>query len=188
MPGHDQIRNGRSEHSPSALSDLLERTAQRDENAFAELYRASKAQLFGVVLKILRDREQATEVLQEVYLRIWQRAVAYEEGKGAPMAWLVTVARNRALDRRRTWRAQISLEDVAEDVIGGGPGGDSGPQAQALRRCLAELKVRQRQCILLAFVEGYTHDELAQKLDSPLGTIKSLIRRGLRRLRDCLGQ
>ncbi len=98
---------------PSALSDLLGGTVAREQRAFAELYAASSAKLFGVILRILRDHEQASEVLQEVYLRIWQRAGDYRPDKGAPMTWMIAIARNRALDRRRAQRPELPLDGIA---------------------------------------------------------------------------
>jgi RNA polymerase sigma-70 factor, ECF subfamily len=180
MANDDQARR-------SALSDLLDGTVARDQRAFAELYAASSAKLFGVVLRILRDREQASEVLQEVYLRIWQRAADYRPDKGAPMTWMIAIARNGALDRRRGRRPELpldaidELEDVANPVDG-----VIGARTKALGQCLGELESRQRQSLLLAYAEGYTHAELAVRLACPLGTVKSLIRRGLLRLKDCL--
>jgi RNA polymerase sigma-70 factor (ECF subfamily) len=176
----------------SPLSGLLAGAGVRDQRAFAELYAASSAKLFGVILHILRDREQAAEVLQEVYLRIWQRAGDYQPDKGAPMTWMIAIARNRALDRRRRARPpELPLEGIAqvEDVDAGLASlleGGGGAEARVLRHCLGELEDRQRQSLLLAYAEGYTHAELADRLDCPLGTAKSLIRRGLARLKDCL--
>jgi RNA polymerase sigma-70 factor, ECF subfamily len=181
-----------SQAEPSPLTALLAATAARDQQAFADLYAASSAKLFGIVLRILRDREQAAEVLQEAYLRIWQHAGDYRADRGSPMTWMIAVARNRALDRRRDRRPELPLEEIAELED---PGGDRphpldgvlfGSQARALGHCLGELESRQRQCVLLAYAEGYTHGELAARLGCPLGTVKSLIRRGLLRLKECL--
>jgi RNA polymerase sigma-70 factor, ECF subfamily len=183
MSNHDQA-------GPSALSDLLGATAARDQRAFAELYAASSAKLFGVILRILRNREQASEVLQEVYLRIWQRAGDFRPDKGAPMTWMIAIARNRALDQRRGRRPELPLDGLGELEDAGAslaslPDG-GGVSGRALRHCLGELEDRQRHSLLLAYAEGYTHAELAHRLDCPLGTAKSLIRRGLLRLRECL--
>jgi len=173
----------------SALIDLLGGTAAREQRAFAELYAASSAMLFGVILRILSDREQASEILQEVYLGIWQHAGDYRPDQGAPLTWMIAIARHRALDRRRHRRPELPLDGVEqlED-----PGADLadlfglGASARALRHCLGELDDRQRQILLLAFAEGYTHAELASRLACPLGSAKSLIRRGLLRLKQCL--
>jgi RNA polymerase sigma-70 factor, ECF subfamily len=177
---------------PSPLTRLLDGTAARDQGSFADLYAASSAKLFGVVVRILRDREQASEVLQEVYLRIWQHAADYRPDKGSPMTWMIAIARNRALDRRRGRRPELPLDDIGdiEELSADGANPlDSvvlAGQARALNHCLGELDLRQRQCILLAHTEGYTHAELAARLDCPIGTVKSMIRRGLLRLKECL--
>ncbi len=174
----------------SPLSGLLAAVAARDQRAFGELYAASSAKLFGVILRILRDREQASEVLQEVYLRIWQHAGDYRPDRGAPMTWMIAIARNRALDRRRGQRPELPLDDIEEiedpdanlaTLLDAG-----GARARTLRHCLGELEGRQRQSVLLAYAEGYTHAELAHRLECPLGTAKSLVRRGLLRLKECL--
>ena len=99
---------------PSPLSRLLDGTAARDQQSFADLYAASSAKLFGIVVRILRDREQASEVLQEVYLRIWQHAADYRPDKGSPMTWMIAIARNRALDRRRDRRPELPLDDIGD--------------------------------------------------------------------------
>lgn len=181
MSNHDQA-------GPSPLGDLLDGAAARDQRAFAELYAASSAKLFGVILRILRDREQASEVLQEVYLRIWQRAADYRPDKGAPMTWMIAIARNGALDRRRGRRPELPLDaiEALEDLANPLDGMVVGAQATALARCLGELDGRQRRSVVLAYAEGYTHAELALLLACPLGTVKSLIRRGLLRLKECL--
>ena len=174
---------------PPALIDLLDGAAAREHRAFAELYAASSAKLFGVILRILRDREQASEVLQDVYLRIWQHAGDYRPDKGAPMTWMIAIARNRALDRRRHWRPELPLDEIeALGNLGADLEGllEDGDRSRALRDCLGELETRQRQIVLLAYAEGYTHAELADRLACPLGTAKSLIRRGLLRLKECL--
>jgi RNA polymerase sigma-70 factor, ECF subfamily len=180
-----------SQAEPPSLTLLLAATAARDQRAFTNLYAASSAKLYGVVVRILRDREQANEVLQEVYLRIWQHAADYRPEKASPMTWMIAVARNGALDRRRRRRPELPLDDIAEleDLDGDRSSpldGVIGAQARALGHCLGELESRQRQCVLLAYTEGYTHAELAERLDCPLGTVKSLIRRGLLRLKECL--
>jgi RNA polymerase sigma-70 factor, ECF subfamily len=174
---------------PAALGELLGGTAAHEQRAFAELYQASSAKLFGVILRILRDRELASEVLQEVYLRIWQHASDYRPDHGAPMSWMIAIARNRALDRRRHRRPELPLdrlEELEDPDANPADGIDGGLPSRALRRCLDELEDRQRQSVLMAFAEGYTHAELADRLGCPLGTAKSLIRRGLLRLKDCL--
>ncbi len=175
---------------PSPLARLLAPTAARDQRAFAELYRASSAKLYGIVLRILRDREQANEVLQEAYLRIWQHAADYRADKGSPMTWMIAVARNRALDRR-VRQPELPLDDIAELEPLSADRADPLDRVSAPRRARsatasASSSTASASAFLLAYTEGYTHAELAQRLDCPLGTIKSLIRRGLLRLKRCL--
>lgn len=174
------------------LVELLQDTARHDRKAFSDLYAATSGKLFGVILRIVRDRDDASEVLQESYLRIWRRAANYRVEKGAPMSWMIAIARNGALDRYRSQQAAAPARDVAD--IDDHP--DPGPnpleetirrkEAQALSGCLDELESRQRDCIVMAFQEGFTHLELSERLNCPLGTVKSWIRRGLGRLKECL--
>lgn len=182
----------RRDEAGQTLDRLILATAQGDHDAFHTLYIQSRAQLFGVILRIVRRGDRAEDVLQEVYLRIWSHASDYRPEKGAPMAWMTVIARNRALDwaRRRT----DVLSVAQDDGLDGLPDPDSmqlhwsdaGSDARALRDCLAELPKEQRDCILLAHVQGYTHDEISAALATPLGTVKSWIRRGLSRMKTCL--
>ena len=177
-----------------SLNELLSAVAAEDRSAFAPLYEASSAKLFGVVLRILRNRQQAEEVLQEVYIRIWRRAADYRPEKGTPMTWMITIARNRALDRRRQQKPELPLDEAE----GYGETADSTPsplaqtiageEGRALAACLEELGDEQRGCITLAYREGFTHGELAARFDTPLGTVKSWIHRGLRQLKKGLSQ
>ncbi len=165
-------------------------TAGGDRSAFAQLYTRTSPKLFGLVLRIVRRRDLAEDVLQEAYLRIWDHAADYRPERGAASAWMGRIARNRALD----WYRKQSRDPVR---AGPEPGPDEtrwselardqvDSEGQQLKDCLAELEAPQRDCILLAFVEGYTHQELALRLERPLGTVKSLIRRGLARLKACI--
>ena len=184
---------GDNKSEARSLSDLLGAVAAEDRSAFAPLYEAISAKLFGVTLRILRNRQQAEEVLQEVYIRIWRRAVDYRPEKGTPMTWMITIARHRALDRRRQQKPELPLDEA--DGYGETADPEPGPLAQAisseqsraLAACLDELAAEQRGCITLAYREGFTHAELATRFDTPLGTGKSWIHRGLRHLKECLG-
>lgn len=182
---------------PQHLTQLLHATAQGDQRAFAELYRASSAHLFGLLLRMLRRRDWAEEALQDCFLKIWQKAETYEREKGAPLTWLMTVARYRALDLLRMKRPEVEMPE-AEDEFQLPPmtlaDETQDPQARAeegegigrMRECLQDLPSEQREALLLAYYEGYTHQELSTRLGSPLGTVKSWVRRGLARLRECL--
>lgn len=179
------------------LTRLLHATAAGDQRAFAELYRATSAHLYGVLVRMLRRRDWAEEALQDCFIKIWQKAETYDGDKGAPLTWLLTVARYRALDLLRMKRPEVEMpeEDDAHPLPPMSLADDSqDPMARAdesqgiarMRGCLQVLAPEQRDAVMLAYYEGYTHQELAQRLNSPLGTVKSWVRRGLARLRECL--
>ncbi len=174
------------------LVEALVATGGEDRAAFKTLYRMTSAKLFGVCLRICGDRQAAEDVLSEVYLTVWKRAGAYEPGRASPISWLATIARNRAIDWRRSARRTPSapMEDIPEIA-------DEAPLASErmllseqdakLHSCLDELEARQRDAIRTAFFDGLTYAELAERRAVPLGTMKSWVRRGLVRLKDCLG-
>ncbi len=171
------------------LEALLEGVALRDQQALTRLYAATSPQLFGIALRILRRHDWAEDVLQEAYVTIWHKAGDYRADRGAPMAWLVTIVRNRAIDRLRRDRGEASLDAVGERASAAVSPEDlavTSAEARDLARCLDELRPEQRDCIVLAYRDGYTHDELACRVERPLGTVKSWIRRGLAQLKDCL--
>ena len=174
------------------LVALLGACARGDRFAFENLYRQTSAKLFGVALRIVRQEDLAEEVLQDCYIRIWNRAGDYREGLAAPMTWMASIVRNRSLDFLR--RANPEVIDVDGELIEGVASDSPGPLAvleqsrdgSALARCLAELEAKQRQAILMAFHEGLSHSELAEHLRQPLGTVKTWVRRGLAKLKTCL--
>lgn len=194
--------------SPSApgpdLAALLSRIALGDRTAFEALYRATSAQLFGVVLRINRDRGQAEEVLQEVYVNVWRAAADFDLGRAQPLTWLTSVARNRAIDslrRRASEPSTVSRFQGGDDAQGDErdllealPDGQDGPlelleaasRAQRLQRCMQSLSGEQRSSLALAYYQGLSHAEVAEHLAQPLGTVKSWLRRGLQSLRACL--
>lgn len=173
------------------LVRVLVATGEEDRTAFARLYSLTSAKLFGVCLRICGERQSAEDVLQDVYVTIWKRAGGYEPGRGGAMAWLATIARNRAIDRRRAMgkRPFVTAEALPEPI-------DPAPLAsdallldedhRRLRACLDGLSADQRDAIRTAFFDGVTYAELAGRRGVPEGTVKSWIRRGLGRLRDCL--
>ncbi|MGH8750637.1 MAG: sigma-70 family RNA polymerase sigma factor [Burkholderiales bacterium] len=174
------------------MNKLLAQCALGSQSAFADLYRHTSAKLFGVALRILRREDWAEEVLQDSFVNIWKHAAEYTSSKSAPMTWMTSIVRNRALDLLRRPNPEIAQED--ESLIEQFEDDKPGPlqqllqskQAGALARCLQQLEARQRQSIMLAFYHGLTHAELAQHLREPLGTVKTWIRRGLERLKGCL--
>lgn len=177
------------------LATLLAEVAQGDGQALGKLYDLTSPILYGLLLRMLRRPEWAQEALQDSYLRVWQRAETYSASKGEPIAWLIGVARYRALDQLRLRRPE------GDGAVDGAPPFDPpdlepGPEDRAvereglerLLRCLQGLTEVQRKSVLLAYYEGYSHTELAQAMHAPLGTVKAWIRRGLAHLRECLSQ
>ena len=166
-------------------------TGAEDRSAFAALYRMTSAKLFGICLRICGDRGAAEDVLSEVYLTVWRRAGAYEPGRASPISWLATIARNRAIDWRRSAgrRPAVGL-DAAPEVADETPTAEDRlverEVAGRLHLCLDELDDKQRGAIRSAFFGGLTYAELAEREAVPLGTMKSWVRRGLMRLKDCL--
>ena len=173
------------------LSPLMGRIAAGDRGALRQLYQATSAKLFGVTLRILSDREEAEDVLQEVYVTIWRRADRFDAGRASVMTWISTIARNRAIDRLRA-RGPLAYAEPVEDLeIADEAKGAEALLAEAgdaarLHGCLGELDDRTQGVIRTAFFEGVTYEALARRMDAPLGTVKSWIRRGLARLKGCL--
>jgi RNA polymerase sigma-70 factor (ECF subfamily) len=173
------------------LAELMPLIAGGDRAALRQLYRATSAKLFGVCLRILSNRDESEDVLQEVYLTIWRRADRFEAGRASVMTWISTIARNRAIDRLRARGPLAYAEPVEELEIE-----DSAPRAEALLeaaqsgealgKCLKELDDRTETVIRTAFFEGVTYEALAARMGAPLGTVKSWIRRGLLKLKGCL--
>ena len=167
-------------------------TAAPDRGGWPRLYDATAPQLLGVIHRLVRRRDLAEEILHDVFLRVWERAASYAPERGAAMAWLVSVARHAALDTLRRRQREVALDEVP----GYGDTEDPDPdpyqrmirtaEGRALAECLDQLETEQRYCIVLAYHEGLTHEELAARLARPLGTVKSWVRRGLQRLRRCL--
>ena len=175
------------------LAAQLARVALGDRAALADVYRLTSAKLFGVCLRILEDRAEAEDVLQQVYLTVWQRAGGFDAARASPITWLVAIARNRSIDRKRSARGARKGEPIeaAAALPDDSPSALARLQAKEERRrlndCLGTLDARQAHAIRRAFYGGLTYDQLARADGIPLGTMKSLIRRGLAKLRECLG-
>jgi RNA polymerase sigma-70 factor (ECF subfamily) len=173
------------------LVALLRRVATRDSQAFAELYRLTQAKLFGVVARILITRDSSGEALQEVYVRIWEKASDFDSAKGSAIGWMATIARNRALDEVRRVRP-ISLEEMpdgfepADVEIDPLASRERSEQLTALLGCLQSLGEERRAVVLLAYYRGLSREALARRFSKPVPTIKTWLRRGLAELRDCL--
>lgn len=175
------------------LTHLLIRTGRGDQQAFAELYRRTSSKLFGVCLRMLRERSEAEEVLQETYITVWRRAASFDAGKASAITWLVTLARNKAIDRLRQHREEqlddpLRLEETADVRPTPAADAETSQEHQRLQRCLDQLEPPQRAAVREAFFTGATYNELAGRCKVPLGTMKSWIRRSLLQLRTCLEQ
>ncbi|RUT28222.1 sigma-70 family RNA polymerase sigma factor [Arsenicitalea aurantiaca] len=176
--------------SAGELADLLARTAMRDRAAFKLLYTRTSAKLFGVALRILKDRSEAEEALQEVYVKIWQRADRYQAGGFSPISWLVAIARNHALDVLRARKPVADDLDAALDLADAGPNPEqatvrSGERAR-IEACLDQLDTDRADAVRGAYLDGYSYEELASRHSVPLNTMRTWLRRSLLKLRECL--
>jgi RNA polymerase sigma-70 factor (ECF subfamily) len=178
----------------SQLAAALVRVAGGDRTALRTIYQDTSAKLFGVCLRILNDRGEAEDVLQDVYVTVWRKAATFDPGRASPITWMVASARNPAIDRLRATAVSRRMEPIeAADAVS-----DPSPvavervelaqQHQRLAGCLQELEARHSAAIRAAFLDGATYEELAARMKVPLGTMKSWIRRGLLKLRACLEQ
>lgn len=183
------------------LSSLLARAGLGDRAAFAQLYERTSGHLFAVVLRIQRDRAQAEDLLQEVYVSVWKAAASFDAARSQPLTWLTHIARNRAIDSLRRASAQPRLEsttrdedderaDASEALADDNPGPlellGRASEARELSHCMGHLSPPQRQSVALAFFDGLSHAEVAEHLKQPLGTVKSWVRRALQTLKGCL--
>lgn len=172
------------------LAALMDRVAAADRAALAELYRRTSAKLYGIIARIVPDEPDAAEVLQDVYVSVWNHAGRFDSARASPISWLAVMARNRAIDRRRKRVVPTDPIDTAFDIASSDP----SPFAQAvaaeqrhrLSDCLAELDPAHAGYLQAAFVGGDSYSEIAAREGAPLGTMKSWIRRALQRLRECL--
>ncbi|WP_301184400.1 sigma-70 family RNA polymerase sigma factor [Streptomyces sp. 6-11-2] len=173
--------------------ELLVLVAGGDHKAFEELYGLVSGPIYGLVRRVVRDPAQSEEVAQEVLLELWRSAPRFDPGRGSALSWVLTLAHRRAVDRVRSVRAagererreavraaSPAFDHVAEEV-------EAGLEREWVRRCLDRLTALQRQSVTLAYYDGYTYREVAERLSLPLGTVKTRMRDGLIRLRECLG-
>jgi RNA polymerase sigma factor (sigma-70 family) len=174
------------------LNRLLLRTGQGDRSAFEELYRRTAAKLLGISLRLLRDRDDAEEVLQEIYVTVWRRAASFDASRAGAMTWLVALSRNKAIDRLRQHRraalADVGWGDMLDDAAAPTVDPDRTEDYRRLQRCLDQLDPQHQRSLREAFFSGATYSELAARCKVPLGTMKSWIRRSLIQLRKCLEQ
>lgn len=181
-----------SSEARERLKAAMARLANGDRAALEDVYRATSTKLFGICLRILKDRKEAEDALQDVYLTLWRRADRYDPERASPISWLATFARNRAIDRLRVGKvrgASVPVEEAA-------PVSDPAPLAEDMlidaerdervHSCIEKLDDKTRDAIRTAFFDGSTYAEIAENTGTPLGTIKSWIRRGLMKLKTCL--
>ncbi|HNF05415.1 MAG TPA: ECF RNA polymerase sigma factor SigK [Mycobacterium sp.] len=175
------------------LDALLRRVAQRDADAFAAFYDATRARVYGLVTRVLRDRGYSEETTQDVYLQVWRTAESYDPASGTALAWLLTLAHRRAVDRVRSEQAasqresrygaatvETATDEVSDAVI-------SSDEQRQVASCLEGLTDVQRECIELAYYRGMTYVQVSERLSANLATVKSRMRDALRGLRNCLG-
>jgi RNA polymerase sigma-70 factor (ECF subfamily) len=177
-----------------SLSDLLNQTATGDRQAFSQLYQSTAGRILAVVLRLVGNRTVAEEILQEAYLAIWRKADQYRPERGTALTWMMTIARNKAIDRLRAdgsgTRLIDSFDDKTAEQINSMAETTALPThvSGTIRQCVEALQENYRKALLLAYYYGLSHDELASALKSPLGTVKSWVRRGLLQLRECVDQ
>jgi RNA polymerase sigma factor (sigma-70 family) len=180
--------DGRVETESISLPDLLAASARGDRAAFRRLYEATAPKLFGIVLRITSNRSVAEEVLQETYIKVWQNAGRFAPEAGKPITWLAAIARNGAIDRIRAERIERQRSDDDQailDKLSSPSPADPGAR-EALRLCLSGLEDEARSCVVLAYCSGFSREELAERFSRPVGTIKTLLHRSIKLLRDCL--
>lgn len=186
-------RIGPAETTPDGPDELLRQVARGDEQAFEALYDQVSARVYGLAKRVLRDPAQAEEVAQEALVEVWRTAARFDATRGSATSWILTITHRRAVDRVRSAQAGVERErrvaarsvdtpydDVVEEVT-------ASLEQQQVRRCLTGLTALQREAITLAYYDGFTYREVAEKLQTALPTIKTRMRDGLIRLRDCLG-
>jgi len=190
------LRRSRPQHAddaPATLDDLVMRVARGDTAAFEAVYDRLADVVFGVIRRVLRDPAQSEEVAQEVLVEVWRSAARFDPARGSATSWICTIAHRRAVDRVRSeqaaserltyvGRAQVDVpyDAVADEVSG-------RLERQQVRRCLHDLTDLQREAVTLAYYQGHTYPQVAELLGAPLPTVKTRMRDGLIRLRDCLG-
>jgi RNA polymerase sigma-70 factor (ECF subfamily) len=184
---------GSAARAPQRLEDLLAAVARGDRDAFEEVYTRISGPVYGLVRRVLRDPAQSEEVTQEVLLGAWRSATRFDEKQGSALAWVMTMAHRRAVDRVRSEQAtsdrhdrlgRRDIEPAYDEVV---EAVETRLEREAVRRCLDSLTDLQRESVGLAYYGGYSYREVAELLEVPLGTVKTRMRDGLIRLRDCLG-
>lgn len=178
--------------TPTELVWLIAAVAKGDEAAFERLYAATRAKLFGVVLRILRRQDLAEEVIQECYVKIWSNAGQFNPSLASPITWMVSIARNRAIDLMRK-RGELSIEEEpdAMEVAADNPDPlarrEMNDDLKRLLGCVGKLEPERQRLVLLAYYNGWSREQLAEKFNTPVNTVKTWLRRSMLEIRDCLG-
>jgi len=178
--------------TPTELVWLLAAVAKGDEAAFERLYAATRAKLFGVVVRILRRQDLAEEVIQECYVKVWSNAGQFNPALASPITWMVSIARNRAIDLMRK-RAEVSLEEEPQalEVAADNPDPlarrEMNDELKRLLGCVGKLEPERQRLVLLAYYNGWSREQLAEKFKTPVNTVKTWLRRSMLEIRDCLG-
>ena len=176
-----------------SIESLLRDVAEGDRAAFAEVYDRISSRVLGLIIRLLRDRAQSEEVMQEVFLEIWQQAAKFDANRGSGMAWVLTMAHRRAIDRIRASQKsherdlRIGIRDMEREFDGVSESVEIRIENERVKHAMSRLTPLQREAVVLAYYGGYTHTEMSQILGIPLGTVKTRLRDGMIRLRDELG-
>ncbi len=178
--------------SSEEIGLLISKVAMRDRDAFRMLYDRTSAKLFGVCLRILKDREEAEDVLQEVYVKVWNKADRFATGKASGIAWLAAIARNQAIDRYRA-RKPVALnveemDDVEDDMPSPEASTVAADERRRINLCLEELQPNHASVVKRTYLSGWSYQEAADELGVPLNTVKTWIRRSLLALRECMNR
>ncbi|HET7114554.1 MAG TPA: sigma-70 family RNA polymerase sigma factor [Pyrinomonadaceae bacterium] len=183
----------RSEQPQDHDVELLKAVAAKDDAALGQLYDRYRLILFGVLIRILNNREEAQDVLQEVFLQVWRRAADFDENRGRPFTWLVTLARSRGIDRLRSLASRERVATMAgagaeavEDVSDAATDAIRSEQRGVVNSALSQLPEEQKRPLMLAYFDGLTQSEIATQLGAPLGTVKTRMRSGMMKLRELL--
>ena len=166
----------------------IAKCALNDKKAFESIYRETSPKIYAVLLRLLKNQVLAEEALQETFIHLWKNAASYNNEKGEPQAWIMGIARYRALDIQRKKKNQLKYEELYshEKSITSTTSHPLHAQDTELSQCLERLKPKAKDSIIMAYCEGYTHEELSHYLTTPIGTVKSWIRRGLKNLQECM--
>ena len=179
------------QNTTESLANLLLKVAQEDRLAFSELYEATHRKLFGIVYRILKNQAASEEVLQEVYLKVWEKAASFDASVASPITWMATIARNRTIDevRKNTLPdsdVDVDFDLIADDSMAPDDSFTKSRDLLKLEACLAELESPRAEMIKAAYLDGFSRQELAERFEQPLGTIKTWLHRSIKQLQGCM--